>query len=173
MIYVMSGGSGKLFAAIGVTYPAGSTVTCTNGTKTLTAKNTSGQWVFAIPEPKTLPETWTITATDGTNSKSETVEISAEGQSESVELTYGLVLFDGEKGVNNTAVTGSWSESGVDTFTVSSDSIYFALSDSGDSRSERKYYARTGKKIDLTKYSALTAKISSITNSPSITSFRI
>ena len=61
----------KLFAAIGVTYPAGSTLTCTNGTKTLTAKNTSGQWVFAIPEAGT----WTVTATQGPNTKSQSVSI--------------------------------------------------------------------------------------------------
>lgn len=90
----ISGGT-ELFAAIGVTYPVGSTVTCTNGTKTLTAKTTSGQWVFAIPEAGT----WTVTATDGTETASETVEITAEGQSASVELNYSFVLF--ENGVAN------------------------------------------------------------------------
>jgi hypothetical protein len=88
MIYVMSGGGTKLYAAIGVTYPAGSTVTCTNGTKTLTAKTTSGQWVFAIPEAGT----WTVTATQGTNTKSQSVSITKEGQFESVELEYQLTL---------------------------------------------------------------------------------
>ena len=87
----------KLFAAIGVTYPAGSTVTCTNGTKTLTAKNTSGQWVFAIPEIGT----WTVTATDGTNTKSQSVSITSEGQFESVELRYALVIIE-----NGTPVQG-------------------------------------------------------------------
>lgn len=90
-IMFSGGGSGKLFAAIGVTYPAGSTLTCTNGTKTLTAKTTSGQWVFAIPEAGT----WTVTATQGTNTKSQSVEITTEGQLESVELSYQFVLFDG------------------------------------------------------------------------------
>lgn len=89
MIYVLSGAGTKLFAAIGVTYPAGSTVTCTNGTKTLTAKTTSGQWVFAIPEAGT----WTVTA--GTKSKS--VAITTEGQFESVNLAE-IVLYDGENG---------------------------------------------------------------------------
>lgn len=83
------GGSGKLFAAIGVTYPAGSAVTCTNGIKTLTAKTTSGQWVFAIPEAGT----WTVTSTDGTETASETVEITTEGQSAKIELSYGLLLY--------------------------------------------------------------------------------
>ena len=87
-IMFSGGGSGKLFAAIGVTYPAGSTLTCTNGTKTLTAKTTSGQWVFAIPETGT----WTVTATDGINTKSQSVSITKEGQFESVELSYQLIL---------------------------------------------------------------------------------
>ena len=83
-VIMISGGGAKLFAAIGVTYPEGSTCTCTNGTKTLKAKTTSGQWVFAIPEAGT----WTVTATDGTNTKSESVNITAEGQSVNVELSY-------------------------------------------------------------------------------------
>lgn len=92
-IVLSGGGSGKLFAAIGVTYPAGSTVTCTNGTKTLTAKTTSGQWVFAIPEAGT----WTVTATDAadaTKTKSASFEITTEGQSESVTLSYQLVIIE-------------------------------------------------------------------------------
>jgi len=88
---IMLSGGAKLFAAIGLTYPEGSTVTCTNGTRTLKAKNTSGQWVFAIP----AAGTWTVTATDGTSSKSEAVEITAEGQCVSVILSYEFVLFDG------------------------------------------------------------------------------
>ena len=103
MIYVMSGGGTKLFAAIGVTYPEGSTCTCTNGTKTLKAKNTSGQWVFAVPSKGT----WTVTATDGSNSKSQSVEITAEGQSVNVELSYwNGELYDA--GNEFEAVTGGW-----------------------------------------------------------------
>lgn len=99
-IMLSGGGSGKLFAAIGVTYPAGSTLTCTNGTKTLTAKTTSGQWVFAIPEAGT----WTVTATDGTSTKSQSVSITYEGQIESVTLSFSLNLLRG--GVENSEVTG-------------------------------------------------------------------
>ena len=84
----MGGGGTKLFAAIGVTYPAGSTLTCTNGTKTLTAKTTSGQWVFAIPSAGI----WTVTAILGTETASETVVITTEGQFKSVELMYNYVI---------------------------------------------------------------------------------
>ena len=89
MIYVMSGGA-KAFAVISVTYPEGSTCTCSDGIKTLKLKDTSGQGFFLIP----YAGTWIVTATDGTNTKSESVEITSEGQSESVVLNYQLVLFD-------------------------------------------------------------------------------
>lgn len=79
----------KLFAAIGVTYPEGSVVTCSDGSRTLKAKTTTGQWVFSIP----TAGTWTVTATDGTNSKSQSVNISEEGQFESIKLEHKLVLF--------------------------------------------------------------------------------
>ena len=90
MIYVLSGGGTKLFAAIGVTYPEGSTCTCTNGTKTFTAKNTNGEWAFSIPSTGT----WTVSCTDGTNTKSQSVSITKEGQFESVVLSYRQYLFD-------------------------------------------------------------------------------
>ena len=93
MIIPVSGG--KLFAVIAVTYPAGSTCTCVNGTKTYTAKDTSGQWIFRIPSAGT----WTVTATDGTNTKTQEVSITAEGQVENVELKYALYLFKAGTGV--------------------------------------------------------------------------
>lgn len=99
------GGGAKAFALISVTYPAGSTCTCTDGTKTLTLKNTSGQGIFLIP----YAATWTVTATNGTNTKSQSVEITTEGQSVSMTLSYELVLFDGS---DNTAVTGGWKAAG-------------------------------------------------------------
>ena len=92
MIYVLSGGQ-KAFAVIGVEYPAGSTCTCSDGTKTLTLKDTGGQGFFLIP----YAAAWTVTATDGTNTKAQSVEITSEGQSESVELSYNTVLI--RKGV--------------------------------------------------------------------------
>ena len=90
MIYVLSGGA-KAFAVIGVTYPAGSVCTCTDGTKTLTLKDTGGQGFFLIPHAAA----WTVTATDGTNTKAQSVEITSEGQSESVELNYSVEIFNG------------------------------------------------------------------------------
>lgn len=100
--FIIRRGGGTPYAAIGVTYPSGSVCTCTNGTLTLTAKDTSGKALFAIPEAGT----WTVTATDGTNTKSESVEITSEGQSVSVTLSYSLVVYEaGTFGVSTDGTT--------------------------------------------------------------------
>lgn len=91
MIYVVGGGSGgsaDVFAFIIATYPSGSTCTASNGTKTLTASDTSGSYVFQIPTPSATPETWTVSCTDGVETASTTVSISTKGQSTSIELSY-------------------------------------------------------------------------------------
>lgn len=97
-VIMLSGGgksTNKEFAVIQATYPVGSICTATNGQKTLTAPDTSGAALFTIPEPKALPETWTVTATDptdATKTKSKSVEITTEGQVESVTLSYIFYL---------------------------------------------------------------------------------
>ena len=83
-------GSAKMFAVIGVTYPSGSTCTCTNGTKTLKAKDTSGTAIFNVPSTGT----WTVTATNGDKTASKSVSITAEGQTVAIELKYEAVLVD-------------------------------------------------------------------------------
>ncbi len=69
-------------ATITVTFPADSTCTCTK----------SGETQTAYVSPHTFyvhsAGTYTITATDGTHTKSDTVTITTDGQSESVTLTY-------------------------------------------------------------------------------------
>lgn len=51
-----------LFAAtINITYPSGSTCTCSDGTTTLSAPDTSGTWACIVPNAGT----WTAAATDG------------------------------------------------------------------------------------------------------------
>ena len=100
------GGSGnKVFAVIGATYPAGSICTCSNGSKTLTTKDTSGKALFVIPSAGT----WTVKAIKGSQSKSVAVKITTEGQVENVTLAYELVLF------NNGVVSGyAWDSSNVE-----------------------------------------------------------
>lgn len=84
-------GGGEVYAAISVTYPAGSVCTATNGTITLTAADTSGQVVFGIPEPNATPEEWTISCTDGSNSDSQTADIYTYGSILVRSLSYGAI----------------------------------------------------------------------------------
>lgn len=105
------------YAIIGVTYPAGSTCTCTNGSKTLTAKDTSGKALFVIPSAGT----WTVTAFSGSKSTSKTVSITAEGQVETVTLMYGLYIFKNGSGL--TSGYSIKSNSIISAPTVSSDTI--------------------------------------------------
>ena len=94
------GGSKKAFAIISVTYPAGSVCTCTDGTKTLKLKDTSGQGIFLIP----YAATWTVSCTDGTSTASKAVSITTDSQSESVTLMYYLAIL--ENGVLSTLTGG-------------------------------------------------------------------
>lgn len=90
MILRRGGGSSELYAAIGVTYPIGTACTCSNGTKTLTAKGTNGRWVFPVPEEGT----WIVVAGD----KIKEVSIEHPGQCELVNLA-ALYLFKEGAGV--------------------------------------------------------------------------
>lgn len=162
-IMASGGGGTKLFAAIGVKYPAGSTVTCTNGAKTLKAKTTSGQWVFAIPEAGP----WTVTATDGTETASKTVEITAEGQLESVELSYSLWLY--KDGIIETRVSGGLSAKKI----AGSDGTYDLTNDGSVLKASADHtygqYAivvaySTENKISLTNYSAIEIIVKSTVN---------
>lgn len=73
-----------VYAVISVTYPSGSTCTCTNGSKTLTAKGTTGKALFVIP----AAGTWTVKAVKGSQSASKAVSITVEGQVATVTLAY-------------------------------------------------------------------------------------
>lgn len=76
------------FATIHITYPAGSTCTATDGVTTLTAPDTSGSWACVVPNAGT----WVITITDGEEHKSEPVSITSDGQNETLEIDYSIVV---------------------------------------------------------------------------------
>lgn len=155
-VIAMSGGGVKLFAAIGVSYPEGSTLTCTNGTKTLKAKTTTGQWVFAIPEAGT----WTVTATDGTDTDSQAVSITTEGQFSSVELTYRYYLFMSGEGYPN----GHTIQTVAGTHSLASDNSHIEFKDSSYSSIARGYL---DPEEDVTKYSTLVIEYELLTSSTS------
>lgn len=83
-------------ATINVTYPSGSTCTASDGSTTLTAPDTTGTWACVVPNTGA----WTVTATDGDKTKSASVSITTEGQTENVTLTYELYLL--QNGVQKT-----------------------------------------------------------------------
>jgi len=135
-----SGSVGSAFAAIGVTYPAGSTCTCTNGTKTLKAKDTSGQALFLIPSAGT----WTVKATNGTKTASKAVSITRQYQTASVTLLFELYLY--KRGDQCTATTGGWKNS-----TAANAKLTFNSNNISGSGGN----VFTEKAVDLTKFSTL------------------
>ena len=103
MIIPLGGGGSKVVASIVVTYPAGSTLTCTLGSKVLTAKDTSGKWVFGLPSTGN----WVVKAVKDSQSTSKTVSITAEGQVKNVTLMFEAILW--EAGADqNTSITGGF-----------------------------------------------------------------
>lgn len=117
------------YAFIGVTYPTGSTCTCTDGVKTLTAKDTTGKALFVIPHAGT----WTVKAVKGSQSASKAVSITAEGQYATAELTFARLIF--KNGVF-TEVTGA-SRLSYGTVSIQDGCIYL------DNSSTRQYSGLT------------------------------
>lgn len=143
-------GAAEPFAFITVTYPEGSICTCTDGTKTLTAKNTDGTYVFCVP----YAATWTVTRTDPEDSiktKSQIVEIVEEGQFENVNLAI-LVLFDG-------GAIQSLSVGNKVTTAPTVDSV-ISYDVSGSATSWSCGSILTDERIDLTEYKTLCVYVS-------------
>lgn len=149
-------------ATINITYPSGSTCTCSDGTTTLSAPDTSGTWTCIVPNAGT----WTAAATDGVENTSESVSITTDGQIVAIELSYLLWLY--KSGNTYNAVTGGWSVSkhpstggsfdGV--LTLNDDSML--LSTNAWSGSVGCANAFTNNSIDLTGVNTLKFKITGI-----------
>lgn len=159
--FITRRGGGIPYAAIGVTYPSGSVCTCTNGTLTLTAKDTGGKAIFVIPSAGT----WTVKAVSGSKSKSKAVSITAEGQVETVVLTFETILW--EAGADqNTSITGGFAANntnyvkiGNSTVTITGNRDYFGSGSNEWSYSGNFY---TKKKVTKDKFEYFCANI--ITN---------
>ena len=149
--FITRRGGGIPYAIIGVTYPSGSTCTCTNGTRTLTAKDTTGKALFVIP----AAGTWTVKAVSGSKTASKAVSITAEGQVETVKLAYALILFDG---TDNTAVTGGLK---LQVGTYDSAVVSSAPISGGKITFNKTGYVGVypAKKADITKYSTLRVEL--------------
>lgn len=132
-------------ATINITYPAGSTCTCSDGTTTLSAPDTSGTWACIVPNAGT----WTVSSTDGDKSKSADVVITTNGQTESVTLLYITYLFkDGE---TYDSLTGGWQG------TIDSEKKAIRL----DAAAEKTNIVWTKSKVDLTNFSTVSARTNS------------
>lgn len=135
-------------ATINITYPAGSTCTCSVGTTTLSAPDTSGTWACIVPNAGT----WTVTSTSGTETDSKAVTITTDGQSTSVELSYALFLF--KPNAPSDIIAGEWEMPGNSTVTAEAE---LTVKSVNNYNGDRTISARTKGQIDLTEYSTLQA----------------
>lgn len=135
-------------ATINITYPAGSTCTCSDGTTTLSAPDTSGTWACIVPNAGT----WTVTSTSGKETDSKTVTITTDGQSISVELSYALFLF--KPNAPSDIIAGEWEIPGKGTVTAEAE---LTVNSVNAYNNNRIFSARTKGQIDLTEYSTLQA----------------
>lgn len=135
-------------ATINITYPAGSTCTCSDGTTTISAPDTSGTWACIVPNAGT----WTVTSTSGTETDSKAVTITTDGQSTSVELSYALFLF--KPNAPSDIIAGEWEMPGNSTVTAEAELVVKSVN---YYNSNGLISARTKGQIDLTEYSTLQA----------------
>ena len=138
-----------LFAAtINITYPSGSTCTCSDGTTTLSAPDTSGTWACIVPNAGT----WTVTSTSGAETDSKAVTITTDGQSTSVELSYALFLF--KPNAPSDIIAGEWEMPANSAVTAEAE---LTVKSVNNFNSNRIISAHTKGQIDLTEYSTLQA----------------
>lgn len=135
-------------ATIDITYPAGSTCTCSDGTTTLSAPDTSGTWACIVPNAGT----WTATSTSGTETDSKAVTITTDGQSTSVELSYALFLF--KPNAPSDIIAGEWEMPANSAVTAEAE---LTVKPVNHYNANRIISARTKGQIDLTEYSTLQA----------------
>lgn len=135
-------------ATINITYPAGSTCTCSDGTTTISAPDTSGTWACIVPNAGT----WTVTSTSGTETDSKAVTITTDGQSTSVELSYALFLF--KPNAPSDIIAGEWEMPANSAVTAEAE---LTVKSVNNFNSNETISAHTKGQIDLTEYSTLQA----------------
>lgn len=145
---------GKTIATISVSYPVGSTCSCSDGKKTLIAADTTGSTVFEIP----YVGTWVISCTNGSKTASKSVSITTEGQTETVKLAYEYVLY--ESGTKNVTFTekSNWAAYG----SISWGTKNITIEMPSDSGGWYLTICMNTPKIDLSSYSLLRCTLSSL-----------
>lgn len=157
------GGGGSVGAVkkstIVVTYPVGADCFVSNGTKAYRALDKSGTAAFIVE-----PGTWNVSATLGSDYASENKTVEAGGWAE-VELTYSLVLFNGE---DNTEVTGGWTATGNNVsaanVTIGAGLLTFTNKSNGQNLNGM-WYCGPVNKINVTDYSTYKVIVESMTAS--------
>lgn len=138
-------------ATINITYPATSTCVVKNSSGTTVASDTNtGSSTKTWTATVGATGTYTVTATstsDSSKTKSTTVDITTDGQSKSVTLSYLIYYYN--SGDECTDVTGGWSVSGDGTLTKSTDHMQYKSS-------YLEAYLSTANKVDLTQISSIT-----------------
>lgn len=140
--------SGTFSARINVVYPAGSTCTISNGAKTYTAPNTGGYWECDVDSAGT----WTVTATNGSQSASQSVSITASGQTAGVTLAYDYKIFNAGGAVD---YSGGWTGLGNQTVIGADIQCYVDYSWAG-------CQAFTNAAFDVSNYTKLNVNVSAV-----------
>lgn len=136
-------------ATINIAYPAGSTCTCSDGTTTLSAPDTSGTWACIVPNAGT----WTAAATDGVENTSESVSITTDGQTVAVELSYYTYLF--KPNTDTTNVTGGWQLNSNGSLDSAGDQLVATVTNAYNRGFA--FNVATINKIDFTEFTTLVA----------------
>lgn len=136
-------------ATINITYPTGSTCTCSDGTTTLSAPDTSGTWACIVPNAGT----WTAAATDGVENTSESVSITTDGQTVAVELSYYTYLF--KPNTDTTNVTGGWQLNSKGSLDSAGDQLVATFTNAYNHG--KAFNVATINKIDFTEFTTLVA----------------
>ena len=138
-------------ATINITYPATSTCVVTNSSgQTVASDTNTGSSTKTWTATVGATGTYTVTATstiDGSKTKSTTVNITTDGQSKSVTLSYLIYYYN--QGDQCTAVTGGWDFSGDGALTKLNDHMQYKSS-------YLEAYLSTANKVDLTQISSIT-----------------
>ncbi len=157
IISLGGGGSAKGIAAVKAVWPEGYSCICYLGTKKLRAKKGVTEWIFLLPELGT----WTVEATDGTETLSGSVEISAEGQAEVVELSLipkGALYYYGEYGEHGElSLTISASGARANKQILDNGALRVTINSASNNYSSVGAYSPEA--IDLSGYSTLYAKL--------------
>lgn len=140
VLNMVGGGGGKLKdtdAVLAVTVPTGSSVSMTKGGVTLTptiwttnSDNTLDVAIFSVPASTFDSNAWTVTASLGTDTTSNTIVIDS---AEEYEMTLSYFLWLYKDGVNNGLVQGRYSTYTQKTVTFGTNSIRLAYIQSDSS----------------------------------------